>query len=611
MSPAFRYALLWIVGTTLIVVFALMQLQQSYVDGVYGPAHADAFYHARRILDAVMTGQPVAQFDARIHVPEGSWITWPWAFDSALAHITRLFGPFADENAANRVLMRLPIFLGVIYITVVLLVTRVMRLSFLSSALLIIGAAMLPVLHVAFAVGDLDHHGAESTWTAMTMAAGIWFFSTRGRIAPAITLGVVLGTALGVHNSLFILQIPVVGLLLLRWLRAQELPGRRETLWFAGALLGTTLLVCAPSQPWQRGFFEFYTLSWFHTYIALCTSAFSVLFVYLERRPRNVAITCVLALVAIVPIVGALGLAQRFVTGTLDSIQGVVEVFSPYQLLAMFNEELSTRLYSWLLFLSGPFVLLNVWFLYRQRDAGIQFFAMMAAIGLVLLQIQYRFHMFGELAMIATPLVAAKLAAERWPHYQRRIGVVLVAFFVVVFYPTHRHWTIHWTLGTYTGYAQIRSVFPFMHAACARRPGVVLTGIDAGHWVRYHSACSVIGDAFLLTPQHAAKAHLTADLMKVTPEQLMHAPIKISYVFVHHAIDLWPGVPERNFDELRGRMQPLEARLLGPLEGLPPQYKVLWEGLTPKRQIYGRLFEITDTAEPAPPSSAPGQPGKP
>jgi len=28
------------------------------------PSNADAFYHARRILDVVMTGAPVAQFDA-------------------------------------------------------------------------------------------------------------------------------------------------------------------------------------------------------------------------------------------------------------------------------------------------------------------------------------------------------------------------------------------------------------------------------------------------------------------------------------------------------------------------------------------------------------------
>ena len=85
MSLPFRYALLWIAGALIMVVSSMTTLQGSYADGVYGPAHADAFYHARRVLDVVMTGQPVQQFDARIHVPEGSWITWPWAFDSALA----------------------------------------------------------------------------------------------------------------------------------------------------------------------------------------------------------------------------------------------------------------------------------------------------------------------------------------------------------------------------------------------------------------------------------------------------------------------------------------------------------------------------------------------
>lgn len=601
MTPAFRYTLLWIAGATLIVIFALMPLTQSYADGVYGPAHADAFYHARRILDSVMTGQPVIQFDPKIHVPEGSWIVWPWAYDSALAHITSLFGPYANENAANRVLMRLPIFLGLIYITVVLLLSRVLRLSYLNSCLLVLGAAMLPVLHVAFSVGDLDHHGAESTWTAMAMTAGIWFFKSRDRWGPAVTLGAVLGTALGVHNSLFILQIPLVALLFLRWLRGQELPAVRDTLFFSGSLLLVSLLICAPSQPWQRGFFEFYTLSWFHTYICTCTAVFSVLLVFLKRSPRNIVLVFVLALLALLPIVGAMNLAQRFISGQLEYIRGIVEVFSPYQLMMMSGEQFSTRLYSWLLFLAGPFVLLNAWLLWKKREPDIQFFAMMGVVGLTLLQFQYRFHVFGELALLATPLVAAKLAEERWPGISRRLGLAMILFFLVMFVPTRRHWTVHWTQGAYTGYAQIRTVFPVLHKACNRRPGVVLAGIDAGHWVRYHSDCSVIGNAFLLTPQQGAKAELTVELMKDSPEQLLHSPIKISYVLVHHAVDIYPDIREPNLEELRSRMQPLEGSLLGPLSGLPPQYKRLWEGRTPNGQTYGRLFEIVDSGSAATP----------
>ena len=61
-------------------------------------------------------------------------------------------------------------------------------------------------------------------------AAGIWLFREPARLAPAIVLGLVLGSACGVHVSLFILQLPLVGFYLLEWLRGAPLPPRRSTL---------------------------------------------------------------------------------------------------------------------------------------------------------------------------------------------------------------------------------------------------------------------------------------------------------------------------------------------------------------------------------------------
>ena len=64
LSPALQGVLLWIAGSVVMTAFTLMGLSAAFADGQYVPAHNDAFYHARRILDAVMTGQPIAQFDA-------------------------------------------------------------------------------------------------------------------------------------------------------------------------------------------------------------------------------------------------------------------------------------------------------------------------------------------------------------------------------------------------------------------------------------------------------------------------------------------------------------------------------------------------------------------
>ena len=52
------------------------------------------------------------------------------------------------------------------------------------------------------------------------------------------------------------------------------------------------------------------------------------------------------------------------------------------------------------------------------------------------------------------------------------------------------------------------------------------------------------------------------------------------------------GAPEPDLDAMRTRMWPLEGGLLGPVARIPPQYRLLWQRLTPAGQVYARLFEI-------------------
>ena len=60
MTPAFRYTLLWILGSLVIVVAALTMVSGARVGADYVPSNPDAFYHARRILDksGEVIGQP-------------------------------------------------------------------------------------------------------------------------------------------------------------------------------------------------------------------------------------------------------------------------------------------------------------------------------------------------------------------------------------------------------------------------------------------------------------------------------------------------------------------------------------------------------------------------
>jgi hypothetical protein len=598
MTPAFRFALLWLAGSMLMVVAALSMLSASYAGGEFGPSNGDAFYHAARILDSLFSGEPVVQFDPKIHAPEGSWLTWPWGYDTLMTQITWLFGPFANEAAANRVLMNIPPATAPIAVALVVLIARQLSLPFFFAALLVFGFAGLPLVYVPFSVGNIDHHYCELLWTLGLVSSGIAFFRAEGAgYRAGIVVGCVLGSALAIHNGLFILQIPVVIGLALLWLRGDALPHRRQVIAFAAALAVTTLLVCMPSQPWQRGFFEFYTLSWFHLYIAVCVAVFSVALVLVSRSPRNIALIVIAALLALLPIFNTFRLAGAFVSGDLTTIRNIAEAQSPYALYQRLGPGMSTQFFSWLLWLTGPMALLNLWWVFRFKEAGLKFTAIVGVLGLALMQAQFRFAVFGELSMMLTPVLAASLLSDWRPGLRRAAMAACVVLFSVASYPTWVNWRLHWVLGASDAYQNLRSMFPELKARCAAHPGVVVGDLDSGHWIRYHSTCSVVANVFLLTPQHAAKVLELDRLMSMSPEKLL-ADTPVRYVFAHHAVAMQrdaQGEETPQLEEMRPLLMPLEGALLGPESALPPQFKKRWEVTTPAGQIYARLYEIERT----------------
>ena len=67
-------------------------------------------------------------------------------------------------------------------------------------------------------------------------------------------------------------------------------------------------------------------------------------------------------------------------------------------------------------------------------------------------------------------------------------------------------------------------VFPELEEACRRKPGLVLAGVNDGHWITFHTKCSVIGDVFLLTDQHMRKRAETEALLRLAPELAFPVP---------------------------------------------------------------------------------------
>ena len=601
MTPLFRNTLLWIFGSALMVLMALSVVSASYVNGHYLPSNPDAFYHARRILDAVMTHQPVIQFDPRIHAPEGSWLTWPWGYDSLLAWITGWFGPFPDEVAAGRVLMHVPVAMIPVAVALVLVLARQLRLSTVNTALLVFAFAVLPLAFMLFAVGNVDHHSAEFLWVMATMCASIWMFDSATPRA-AIVLALVLGSAVAMQNGLFILQIVPLAVLGWRWLRRDALPSRRVLLTFAAVLFVATLLACLPSEPLRRGFFEFYTLSWFHVYIAFCTGAVFVLLAVLPRTTRNIAIAAAAALLLAIPIFASLDLASRFVSGDLESVAGISEALSPYRMYFQYGPAMSTLFTSWFMWLSLPALLVNAWWVWKTKDARLQAFAIASVIFLALYQFQYRFAPFGMVSLLATPLLAAQQLAERVPGRAAVIRITVMLLFVVAYAPTRIDWPGSWARGGDPVYDKVRPTLPALAQACARDPGIVLAPVDDGHWITFHTQCSVISDVFLLTEQHAQKRRETERLLALTPQQLLATRPDIRFVLANFQVDVivltGADIPEwPDLEKIRPSLGALQSALLGPASGIPPQFHLLGNVDTPAGRPYTRLYEIV--REPA------------
>jgi dolichyl-diphosphooligosaccharide--protein glycosyltransferase len=118
----------WLGGSILGCYFALRMTSAALVDGVYTPVGNDSFYHARRILDAAVGNRGFYQFDQMIHVPEGSWLTWPWAFDYFIAKIVSLALLLDPDLAPMTIASHIPLVLQVVTIALLVLVAREIRL---------------------------------------------------------------------------------------------------------------------------------------------------------------------------------------------------------------------------------------------------------------------------------------------------------------------------------------------------------------------------------------------------------------------------------------------------------------------------------------------------
>ncbi len=604
MTASFRSFLLVIVATLVALVAQLETLSGSYTPDGYVPWGNDAFYHARRILDAVEDPESFYQFDRRIHAPEGSLIVWPWGYDYLMAAVVRGGLALGLHHDPMTILAYVPVAAVAIAMLLLFSISRSLDLSAVPTLLLMLCFALLPLTGALHGVGRVDHHWAEFLAILAFVAGALgWSANPASRLRAGL-LGLALGFAPAFHTGLFVLQAVLLVFLGLTWLRGARWP-TTSLATFAVTLLASTVAILLPSLPFQQGIFEYFLLSWFHLYVAVVTAVLAVVLGRLSPSWSGVLTLGLLALVLAVPTAGTVLDLGSFASKENAALQDISEARS----IGSWSEEVGLytvlKAFSGFLLLAPVIWLASLFGLFRTNDHRLTFLCVYSLLFLPLLYVQFRFHYYGTLALFVPALVALDWVQKRWDKKAvKLVAVVLVGF---ALYPsaldTFRART---PLGGDSYYLFTAAAMPALAGACAESPGIVLARNNDGHLIRFRSDCSVIANNFLLTPQQFQAYDRVVELFELTPEELLGAEPQVDYVFVRARsalVETARGVElaDREFASMAASA--LERQLLwGDPADLPASYELISEVTGPLGYPLSRIYRINRDATRSPAS---------
>jgi hypothetical protein len=589
-----RYSIgLWLTAGSLGFLFCLYHLSATLVDGVFLPADPDSFYHARRIVDSLADPLRMYQFDARIHAPEGSWITWPWAYDMLMALAARAL--MALTGAADPMTVLAFIAPAWVFVNAALFlgIASRLRLSLPMQALAMLFFAVLPLTQKLHRVGMLDHHYIEYTFVLASLYFGLGWFEDLANRRRAAALAAVLGAAPAFHNGLFILQLPLLATLAWLWLLGRPID-RRGTLAFALVLLATTAAFLLPSEPFRRGELSYYLHSWFHLYAAFCTGLLCTLAGRVRFTPAALAGLGLLLAALAVPVLPQLVHGRDFLFTQLPHLDRITELYSLRRTLEQ-GWWAVTLTYSpalWLLPLGLGWLL---WRLRRDSSGAGLYFLVHALFGSFLLLQAFRLHYFGSFALIL-PLCrliddARELRPQLFASWPRRLA--LGALVVAPLLACLLHLQYVYPVANTALYSLTRPVYSALAAACGKAPGVVLAESNDGHPIRYHSECSVIADNFITTPQHAEKFQLGEALFAGSAAEVVQRAPYVRYILVKRADDVRDAARACGIDcpENAG----LRRELLAQPRPAPDRLRLLNDFVVQREgrvEPFARIFEV-------------------
>lgn len=592
---------IWLLTSTLAVLSCSLNYPTSRYNGEYVPMGIDSYYHARRILDTVHDPKSFYEFDTRIHVPEGSQLVWPWGYDYAMATIVRGAMAVGISDDPLAILMWIPVAAVVLSMALLILVARQMQLSNSITVLAALCLAFAPLTQLLHGLGEIDHHFAEFIFILAGLGSGLAWLRHPERLSYAAACAVALGMAPAVQNGLFILQLPLLATVFVLWLQNTRVPARSGIV-FATVLLATTLAILLPSEPFQLRRFEFYTLSWFHLYIAVC-SAITVVLLSRLRATRNGIITlAVVSAVLLIPILKEMSIASDFIAGTPLYLQSIGEMQSPLHLAQNSGPKPLSFMYSYLIWITPLTALLCLFKAWRDRNTPRLLFWVSSVMGLALLSMQLRMHYFGSFALYLPWLILLQDFCNNRPEHTKKAVLLAALTMLLLYYPPLRRQLVSpMPLANDISFQDTRPILTSLAKACKDDPGVVLADSDLGHYIRYYTECSVIANNFLLTPQQFAKVNEVQHLFSLRASELEKQAPQVKYVLVRPF--LMKQQPDRTVRFTFTVPDPRLANdlLLGKQANVPPQYRLLDEVRFPEinNAPYAKLYKIEPRAASA------------
>ena len=532
-GPDYRNVVIWAVATSITMVVACLNMPSVFTPLGIVPFGNDAFYHASRILDTAVTERGFYQFDAMMHVPEGSWVSWPWAYDLLLAGLVSLQQTIAPAGDPMALLVFIPVIWTGVNMGLLLGICSQLGLRIEFRALVLLGFALLPTTQTQHRLGQIDHHFIELSFVMLCTWLAMRWLKDSSNLRLAIGCGVALGLAQAFHHALFILQLPVLLSVALLWFKG-NLPDPKAVRFMAVALLAAQLAVVVPSGPFLDMQFNMTTLSWFHLYIACCTAG---LLVAMTMRPFSLSMLAglgVAGILLVIPVTAQVTRGADFVAGRMEMLSEILEMQSPWAMISGdFGFNATIGLYS-LFIVFVPFLLLFcIWRLVKERRAHLIVYTMFATVGMGLMLMQYRLNYFGAVFMLSVPWFALAYVPAVQQMKRSLVGVCAALVFLVGFRPA----LVGPLLNEYpvAGSVLYETVQPLMTVladACEEDPGIVLAAGQFGHHLSFHTDCSVIANNFLISDFHFMKVQEVNDLFRVPADVLASAGSPIKYILI-------------------------------------------------------------------------------